>query len=112
MKLTNIPLPPETYWHVFRKSDGSLFETETTKQDYKQLAGPGHIDPTNPNGTWLNSYSGKKIPLGTYAEMSAGVFLANVDGLQISVKEDGIVNDELTAEAIIELKGQGFLKTL
>ena len=111
MALTKIPLPAETYYHIFSDSNGALFEVETTEADYKQLGMPSPINPVHLNGSWHSSYSAKKIPVGTYADMGLNTVLVNVDGIQVSVKTNEIVNDKLTVDAITRLKGQGFLKS-
>jgi len=97
MKLTKVSLPPTTYYHEFRLSSGKTLEVKTTAKDYWQLGKPGHINPTNPAGDWLQSYGGNRLPVGTWAEESYGKRLVNDGFGTMPVAKEHIANDEITA---------------
>lgn len=87
----------ERYFHKFRRKDGAVFEIETTEEDYKQLATVKHIDPTNPDGKWLNSYSGCRINTGEWTDEKGIQKLVNIDGNMIPTKNDLVVGNMLTS---------------
>lgn len=57
--------------HRFRRPDGTFFEVECTKEEYRNLARKNAGQPTHPNGKWVVSFEGAKFdsPDGTIGNL-------------------------------------------
>lgn len=113
--LTKVNIIGDKYVHVFQNALGEIYEVETTKEDYDQLATPGHVDPTPPEGfVWANSHSRKKYdtPSGDlednqYADY--GLVHVKVAGKDVvQVESTKVINDELSTDVV--LKDESFTK--
>lgn len=99
--LTKVNIVGEKFFHVFEMEDGSIQQIETTKEDYKQLGTPEHIDPTIENGRWLRSYIRPKyntvdgnIHEKEYVDDGQKLYLI-VDGNELYAKREEVVDDKI-----------------
>lgn len=88
---------PERFFHVFRAFDGSVFEIETNETEYRKLALPNPKNPTDNNGTWVQSYSKTDLDEGEYCEDN-GAILLKKDGILMNVPHKFVLNDSLTTD--------------
>jgi hypothetical protein len=103
MQLTQVPLPPETYYHRLKREDGSVFEIEITQEEYDALALPNCVNPENPDGVWFQSYKGYKLEQGTYCDEKGVQVLVNTDGNTIPLAKEFMVGDILKPEGLVEI---------
>lgn len=107
MNLNKVNCIGEAYYNVFKSSDGSLFEVETTQEDYKQLGQLNPKNPTNLKGTWDQSYSILKFDTpdgrlrnGDYAEYAGYRIVKANDSYETALNATDMVGDTLKSDAL------------
>ena len=90
MILNKINIIGQKWAHQFKKEDGTIFEVETTEQDYNDVSQQKILPPINENGVWTGGYCGTKfnttsgnIEDGQYAFIGDRI-LAKVEGYRLT----------------------------
>ena len=88
--------------HRFKRSDGTLFEVECTKDEYRNLAKKDADQPSHPDGKWVVSYEGAKFdsPDGMignleYQEKGDICMVRDDKGVFYLVKKTDIMNNQI-----------------
>lgn len=93
----------DDFVHIFKRPDGTTFEVSTTKQDYDQLAKKNPVNPTSPDGVWVQSMAktkfdtpSGKLESGTYVDLGADILISH-DGVKLTaIPKSAFTNGSIT----------------